>query len=88
MDLQEKEIIQTDFAKNSQKLPLNNQNLQSPMQQVVDRPERNHVMEVDEKEEDYVDGMALPADVKVEVEGGDMHVPPGFNEKGADTAAK
>ena len=86
VEVPEKEMIEANPEKNSQKLPLSNKNVQSPMQVSADRPEKNHVMDVKEEEEDYVDGMAIPRGVKVEVEGGDSQVPPGFEEKEGDVA--
>lgn len=87
----EKEVITPDLTQNSRKtheLPLNNPNLPSAATLAVDRPEKNHVMEANDQEEDYVDGMALPHGVKVEVEGGDSQVPPGFDEKGGEVTPK
>ncbi len=51
--------------------------LPSPLE-YADKPEKNHVTEENLNEVDYTDGMALPKDVKVEVEGGDTQVPPGY----------
>lgn len=47
---------------------------------LMDARERNHVMDVDENEVDFDENtpMSIMPNVKVDVEGGDSHVPPGF----------
>lgn len=45
-----------------------------------DQPEKNQVTEENANEVDYTDNLFIPNGVKVELEGGDSQVPPGFTE--------
>ena len=49
----------------------------------VDAPEPNDATKVDTNEIDLgeTDSFQIPKDVKLDIEGGDMSVPPGFEEK-------
>lgn len=47
----------------------------------VDKPAKNQVSEEDTNEVDYNENVFVPKDVKVEIEGGDTQVPPGYDEK-------
>lgn len=44
----------------------------------MDKPSPNEIAEDDPSEVDYDENIYVPADVKVEVEGGDTAIPPGY----------
>lgn len=49
----------------------------------ADKPSKNTVLDVDENEVELNENipMAVPPDVKMEVEGGDSYIPPGYASK-------
>jgi hypothetical protein len=52
----------------------------NPAGPVHDTPEKNHVVDEDPNVVDYNESLFIPNGVKVELEGGDSQVPPGFTE--------
>lgn len=59
------------------------QSFPSRFPEQFDRPSPNGVMKKEEINEDFNEQsmLNLPTDVKLEVEGGDAFIPPGFNKK-------
>ena len=54
---------------------------QPPEGLFADKPAKNQVTEENGNEIDYDENVFVPRDVKVELEGGDSQVPPGYEEK-------